>query len=105
IKYIDEELGGLSDVGFAKDPEGGIFTNNLLFEIGQQHGFTLLSVGTSAAASATVNGVVTGASKIAVNKLKRKFAGDMLKKKLAASAIKYNTLNSVLQATTVPFFV
>ena len=69
MKYIEEELGGLSDVGFAKDPEGGIFTNNLLFEIGQQHGFTLLSMGTSVAASAAVNGIVRESSKIAVNKL------------------------------------
>ena len=104
MKYIDEELGGLSDTGFAKDPEAGIFTNNLLFELGQQYGSTLLSVGVSTGASAVVNGVVKGASKMAANKLTKKLTGDLLKKKLAESAIKYNTLNSVLQATTVPFF-
>lgn len=105
MKYIDEELGGLSDTGFAKDPEGGIFTENLPFELLQQYGSTALSMGLSAGASAALNGVVRGVAQASANKLSKKLAGDLLKKKLAESAIKYNTLNSVLQATTVPLFV
>ena len=83
MKYIEEELGGLADTGFAKDPEGGIFTENLPFELLQQHGFTALSMGLSVGASAALNGVVKGVAKASANKLSKKLAGDLLKKKIS----------------------
>ena len=74
----------------------GNVTENLPFELLQQYGSTALSMGLSAGASAALNGVVRGVAKASANKLSNKLAGDLLKKKLAESAIKYNTLNSVL---------